>query len=152
MVVYGDDGMVREIVKEDFNGLMELYMQLHGNPMSEKTPEIMELWNRILKDKEHHIIIAEEDGKIVCSCVCVIIPNLTHNQQPYAFIENVITDKDYRKKGLATACLNYAKEIAVKENCYKIMLLTGSKKESTLNFYERAGYNQNDKTAFIQWI
>lgn len=144
--------MIREIVNEDFNGLMELYMQLHDNLMPEKTSEIMELWNRILKDKEHHIIIAEEDGKIVSSCVCVIIPNLTHNQRPYAFIENVITDKDYRNKGLATACLNYAKEIAIKERCYKLMLLTGSKKESTLNFYERAGYNQNDKTAFIQWI
>ncbi|AQR94448.1 GNAT family N-acetyltransferase [Clostridium saccharoperbutylacetonicum] len=144
--------MIREIVKEDFNGLMELYKQLHDNPMPEKTPEIMELWNGILKDKEHHIIIAEEEGKIVSSCVCVIIPNLTHNQRPYAFIENVITDKDYRKKGLATACLDYAKEIAVKEKCYKLMLLTGSKKESTLKFYEKAGYNQNDKTAFIQWI
>ncbi|MDP4177142.1 MAG: GNAT family N-acetyltransferase [Bacillota bacterium] len=144
--------MVREIVKEDFNGLMELYMQLHDNAMPKITPEIIQLWNRILKDKEHHIIIAEEDGKIVSSCVCVIIPNLTHNQRPYAVIENVITDKDYRNKGLATACLNYAKEIAVKENCYKLMLLTGSKKESTLKFYERAGYNQNDKTAFIQWI
>lgn len=144
--------MIREIINEDFNGLMELYMQLNDNPMPEKTSEIMELWNRILKDKEHHIIIAEEEGKIVSSCVCVIIPNLTHNQRPYAFIENVITDKDYRNKGLATACLNYAKEIAIKEKCYKLMLLTGSKKESTLNFYERAGYNKNDKTAFIQWI
>lgn len=144
--------MIREIVKEDFNGLMELYMQLHDNIMPEKTSAIMELWERILNDKEHHIIVAEKDGKIVSSCVCVIIPNLTHNQQPYAFIENVITDKDYRKKGLATACLNYAKEISVKENCYKLMLLTGSKNESTLNFYERAGYNQKDKIAFIQWI
>ena len=144
--------MIREIVNEDFNGLMELYMQLHDNIMPEKTSAIMELWERILNNKEHHIIVAEKDGKIVSSCVCVIIPNLTHNQQPYAFIENVVTDKDYRKKGLATACLNYAKEISVKENCYKLMLLTGSKKESTLNFYERAGYNQKDKTAFIQWI
>lgn len=144
--------MIREIVKEDFKGLMELYMQLHDNSMPAKAPEIMELWNRVLKDKEHHIIIVEENGRTVSSCVCVIIPNLTHNQQSYAFIENVITDKDYRKKELATDCLNYAKEIAVKENCYKLMLLTGSKKESTLNFYERAGYNQNDKIAFIQWI
>ena len=144
--------MIRETVNEDFNGIMELYMQLHDNPMPEKTSEIMELWNRILKDKEHHIIIAEEEGKIVSSCVCVIIPNLTHGQRPYAFIENVVTDKDYRNKGLATECLKYAKKIALKENCYKLMLLTGSKKESTLNFYERAGYNKNDKTAFIQWI
>jgi len=32
------------------------------------------------------------------------------------------------------------------------MLLTGSKREATLNFYKNAGYNCNDKTAFIQWL
>ena len=131
---------------------MTLYMQLHDNPMPEKTAELQALWIRILNDKDHHIIVAEEDAKIVSSCVCVIIPNLTHNQQPYAFVENVITDKEYRKQGLATACLDYAREIAVRENCYKLMLLTGSKQESTLNFYRKAGYNSEDKMAFIQRI
>ena len=144
--------MIREIQDTDFDSLMELYMQLHDNPMPDKTPEIMRLWKRILADKDHHIIVAEEDGRIVSSCVCVIIPNLTHNQQPYAFVENVITDERYRKRGLATQCLDYAKQIAEKENCYKIMLLTGSKEESTLEFYRQAGYNSEDKTAFIQWL
>ncbi len=119
--------MIREIVNSDFEGLMKLYMQLHDNPFPEKSEELMVLWDRILVDKDHHIIVAEEDGKIVSSCVCVIIPNLTHNQQPYALIENVITDEAYRKKGLASACLNYAKEVAIKENCYKLMLLTDQK-------------------------
>lgn len=144
--------MIREVTDTDFNGLMELYMQLHDNPMPDKTPEIMELWQRILADKDHHIIVAEVEDKIVSSCVCVIIPNLTHNQQSYAFIENVITDEGYRGQGLATQCLNYAKKIAESENCYKMMLLTGSKKESTLNLYRQAGYNSEDKTAFIQWL
>lgn len=144
--------MIREITENDFDGLMTLYMQLHDNPMPEKTEEMMELWKKIIEDDNHHIIVAEEDDMIVSSCVCVIIPNLTHNQQPYAFVENVITDEKYREKGLATKCLNYAKNIALKENCYKLMLLTGSKQESTLNFYRNAGYNSEDKTAFIQWI
>ena len=143
--------MIREITQNDFEGLLTLYTQLHENSMPDQTDEIMNLWNRIVNDKDHHIIVAEENGQIVSSCVCVIIPNLTHNQQPYAFIENVITDVNYRNKGLATQCLDFAKEIAVKENCYKLMLLTGSKKESTLNFYRKAGYNSEDKTAFIQW-
>ena len=123
--------MVREIVNEDFDGLMELYTQLHNNPFPQKTQEIIDLWNTILNDENHHIIVAVEDNKIVSSCVCVIIPNLTHNQQPYAFVENVVTDSAYRKRGLATQCLDYAKGIAVKNNCYKLMLLTGSKEEST---------------------
>lgn len=144
--------MIREIVNEDFEGLMTLYMQLHDNPMPEKTLDIMDKWNRILSDKDHHIIVAEEDGKIISSCVCVIISNLTHGQRPYAFVENVITDESYRGKGYATKCLERAKEIALSENCYKMMLLTGSKKDSTLQFYRNAGYNSEDKTAFIQWI
>lgn len=144
--------MIREIMDSDYAGLMKLYMQLHNNPFPEKDNATTELWNRILKDKDHHIIVAQEDGEIVASCVCVIIPNLTHGQRPYALIENVITHEAYRKRGLATACLNYAKKIAEKENCYKMMLLTGSKEESTLKFYEMAGYNKNDKTGYIQWL
>ena len=92
------------------------------------------------------------DNKIVSSCVCVIIPNLTRNVRPYAIIENVVTHKDYRGKGYASECLAYVKEIAKKEKCYKMMLLTGSKKESTMEFYKSAGYNCSDKTAFVQWI
>ncbi|MGN0638338.1 MAG: GNAT family N-acetyltransferase [Huintestinicola sp.] len=144
--------MIREADYSDLEGLLELYTYLHGDPIPEKNDELACLWDRIMSDKDHHIIVAEEDGIIASSCVCVIIPNLTHGQQPYAFAENVVTRPEYRKKGLATACLDFAKNIAEKEGCYKIMLLTGSKEESTLRFYERAGFNRNDKTAFIRWI
>lgn len=90
--------------------------------------------------------------RIVSSCVCVIIPNLTHAHRPYTLIENVVTDSAYRRRGLASACLAYAAEIAHSENCYKIMLMTGAKDEETLHFYESAGFNRHDKTAFIRWL
>lgn len=144
--------MIREVNESDLNGLLLLYKQLHNSEVAIDEADLLKLWKQIMQDSNHHIIIAEEDGKIVSSCVCVIIPNLTHNQQPYAFVENVITDEGYRKKGLATKCLDYAREIALRTNCYKLMLLTGSKEETTLNFYRNAGYNSEDKTAFIQWI
>lgn len=143
---------IREIRDDDFTLLMELYTHLHENEIPEKDERINQIWQSIISDRNHHIIVAEIEGKIVSSCVVVIIPNLTRNQRPYAIVENVVTHKYYRSQGLATACMNYAKEIALKENCYKMMLLTGSKEESTLNFYRRAGYNSNDKTAFIQWL
>lgn len=91
-------------------------------------------------------------GRIVSSCVCVVIIDFTHSRQPYSLIENAVADEEYRKRGLATTCLDYAKDIAVRENCCKMMLLTGSKEESTLRFYERAGYNRHDKTTFIRWL
>lgn len=109
-------------------------------------------WEKIMKDEDHHLIVKVLDGKIVASCVCVIIPNITRNIRPYAFIENVVTCEAYRGRGFATECLNFAREIARQEGCYKMMLLTGSRDPKTLRFYERAGYNSSDKTAFIQWL
>lgn len=113
--------------------------------------DILETAKRELQE-ETGAIVCEIDGKIVASCVCVIIPNLTRNVRPYAFVENVVTHGEYREKGYATDCLNFAKKIAEENHCYKIMLLTGSKEEGTLKFYRNAGYNSSDKTAFIQWI
>lgn len=143
---------IRESVPSDYVGLMTLYTQLHGNPFPPQSEAIEQLWSDIQNDPRHHIIVAVEDEKIVSSCVCVIVPNLTHGQQPYALIENVITDQAYRKQGLASACLHYARDIAKEVGCYKMMLLTGSKDPNTLSFYRKAGYNSEDKTAFIQWL
>lgn len=144
--------MIREANKNDLNALQELYLYLHEDSIPNQDEHLENTWKQIMEDKNHHLIVNEVDGKIVSSCVCVIIPNLTRNVRPYAFVENVVTHADYRKKGYASECLDYARTIAKNENCYKMMLLTGSKKAETLRFYEKAGYNSSDKTAFIQWL
>ena len=144
--------IIREVYENDLDEILELYLHLHEKSIPEDSEHLQNTWDNILHDENHHLIVCEVDGKIVASCVCVIIPNLTRNIRPYAFVENVVTHEKYRKKGYATACLNYAKQIAQENHCYKMMLLTGSKEESTLSFYRNAGYNSSDKTAFIQWI
>jgi len=144
--------MVREALKEDLNELLNLYLFLHEKNIPENSEHLENTWKTIIEDINHHIVVKEINGKIVSSCVCVIVPNLTRNIRPYALIENVVTNEEYRGKGYATECLNYAKEIAIKNNCYKMMLLTGTKNENTLAFYKSAGYNSDDKIAFIQWL
>ena len=144
--------MIREIQQEDLHNLLKLYCFLHEETIPSDSPRLENTWNNILADQNHHIIVAEEENQIVSSCVCIIIPNLSRNISPYALIENVVTHDSYRRKGLATQCLNYAKELAKSNGCYKIMLLTSHKEKSMLDFYRKAGYNSEDKTAFIQWI
>ncbi len=144
--------IIREARKNDLDEILKLYLYLHEKSIPEDSTLLRNTWDNIISDANHHLIVCEIDGKIAASCVCVVIPNLTRNVRPYAFVENVVTHGDYRKKGYAAACLNFAKQIAEEHNCYKMMLLTSSKEESTLNFYRNAGYNSSDKTAFIQWI
>ena len=144
--------MVREAVKEDLDELLNLYLFLHEKNIPKKSEYLENTWKTIIEDINHHIVVKEINGKIVSSCVCVIVPNLTRNIRPYALIENVVTNEAYCGKGYATECLNYVKEIAIKNNCYKMMLLTGTKNENTVAFYKSAGYNSDDKIAFIQWL
>lgn len=138
--------------KGDLRDLLALYTQLHGSAMPEADGKLLALWDGILDDVNHYVLVGKQDGRIVSSCVLLVVPNLTHGQRPYALVENVVTDEACRNRGYATAVLDDAKRLASERGCYKIMLMTGSKEERTLSFYRRAGYNSEDKTAFIQWL
>ena len=93
--------MVREAQKEDLDALLKLYLFLHEDSIPEQSEHLEKTWRQIIDDPNHHLLINEIDGKIVSSCVCVIIPNLTRNVRPYAFVENVVTHVDHKRKGHA---------------------------------------------------
>lgn len=142
---------IREAAQGDLEHLLSLYSYLH----TEEPPErerAERAWTAILADPNHHVLLGLEDGQVISSCVLVVIPNLTRNARPYGLIENVVTHPDFRGGGRATALLKRAVTIAAAADCYKVMLLTGRKDDATLNFYRGAGFNSEDKTAFICWI
>jgi len=144
--------MIREIRPDELEQLLALYAQLHPGKEEASPEQYRAVWGKVMAHPGQHVVVAETEGRLAASCVITVIPNLTHGARPYAVIENVVTDSAHRRQGWATQCLGYAQQIAQKEGCYKIMLLTGSKEEGTLRFYEQAGYNRTDKTAFIQWL
>ena len=146
---------VREARAADVPALMDLYLNhlTAKPPMEPQSPEAWEAKLAEIRDvKGMHVLLGEVEGRAVSSVTLVIIPNLTHNLRPYALIENVVTRAEDRGCGYATAVMARAADIAREAGCYKIMLMTGSKRESTLRFYERCGYNGNDKTGFVLWL
>lgn len=143
---------VREARYEDLQGLLELYTHLHEKSVPPMDATLEKVWEEILKNPDHHVIIAEIDGQVAASCTLLIVRNLTHGLRPFGLIEYVVTHSDYRKRGCGTAVLRYARELCVRENCYKRMLITGSREESTLRFYERAGFASEGETAFVEWM
>lgn len=141
---------VREAAPGELSALLGLYLHLHETNVPQDIAPFERVWARIMADDDHHVIVCEQDGEIVSSCACVVVPNLTRGARPYALIENVVTRADCRRRGFATACLNRAVEIARSEGCYKVMLMTGAKDEATLGFYRCAGFDSAEKTAFVR--
>jgi GNAT superfamily N-acetyltransferase len=135
---------------EEINGLLVLYKYLNPeDPDMSGTEYIKELWKEVFNEPGRYYLVAEEDGIIVSSCTLMVIKNLTRGGRPFGFIENVVTQPDYRKKGYGTAILHKAVYIANENKCYKVILLTGRKEESVHRFYERAGFEKGIKTGYI---
>src|SRR5690606_7750404 len=127
--------------------LLALYRQLDPRDKETSLADAATRWRQIKNIPGSDIIVGCLDGKIVTSCTLIVIPNVTRGGSPYALIENVVTDAACRNRGFGKTLLQQAARRAWDAGCYKVMLLTGSKKAETLAFYERAGFEQS-KTGF----
>jgi len=140
----------RLIRYDELDKLLDLYKHFqNGDPEVVRDERLASLWDEIYNDRNLHYIVVEVDGEIVSSCTLTIIKNLTRNLKPYGLIENVITHCNYRKRGYGAMVLHKAINICKDNDCYKVMLLTGSKKEETLRFYDEVGFQRGIKTGYI---
>jgi GNAT superfamily N-acetyltransferase len=138
---------IRPAQLDDLSGLLDLYQHLTEGDARCPPDEAIAVFERFLRYPGSAVLIGFIDREMAASCTVVVIPNLTRGGCPYALIENVVTHAGYRNRGFGKAMLNAAVERAWGEGCYKAMLMTGSKKPSTIRFYETAGFEQT-KTGF----
>jgi len=143
------DMIIRKAEKKDYTQIMALYRQLQPDDPVVEESKGKPVFENIIESGTNLLLVAEIHNSIIASCYLNIIPNLTRNLRPYAVIENVITDQDYRNRGIGKAIMHYAINRAWEAGCYKVMLLTGRKEESTLKFYRSCGLESGLKTAFI---
>lgn len=77
-----------------------------------------------------------------------LLPNVTWNARPYGLIENVVTSEPYRGRGLGRAVLESAIAQAWKADAFKVMLMTGQKRDAK-GFYDSVGFSSEDKHAMV---
>ena len=153
MVKRNVDIKYRRINADELPALITLYKFLHTTdaPLPDDN-QLKQIWLEFLADRKVNCLVAEVDNCLVATCVLTIIPNLTRGARPYGLIENVVTHAEYRKKGIGTGLLHYAQTLARESNCHKVMLITQRQEESTLRFYDNAGFQRNGRTAFVAYL
>ena len=139
----------REARESDLALLVDLLRHLNGAQDLPPIEQLKETWIAIIRHEGLTNYVVEVDGQLVAGCHLVIVPNLTRGARPYGWIENVVTHPDYRRQGLGNQLLKYALEQAWEKGCYKVMLMTGSKRPEIHEFYEKAGFQGGVKTAFL---
>ena len=140
---------IRLAESRDLSEIIALYQQLNSDDPLLVNGHDLKVYEQILQREGLEIFVLEESGRIVSTCYLNVIPNLTRSARPYAIIENVVTDQAFRGSGYGKRIIQHAIDFAWQAGCYKVMLMTGSKKESTHAFYRACGFSADEKQAYI---
>lgn len=134
---------IRPLESGDINkGYFELLSQLTS---AEKPSEedFIKRVKEINKRNCEKIIVCENlsDKKIIGTITIIIELKFIHNLGKVAHVEDFVVDSNYRGLHLGTKLMNLAKDLAKKENCYKIILDCNEKLKT---FYEKFDFIQNN--------
>ena len=141
---------LRELNENDLESLIKLYEQLDGANGDFTAEDARKIWKAEIEgNKKIKYFGVVEKGKVISTCYCLIIPNLTRLGSSIAFVENVVTDKEYRGQGLGRKVMEMAIEFARENNCYKVILQSASFRKEAHQFYKNLGFDGESKKAFI---
>lgn len=138
---------IRSASPDDLSALLDLYQHLTPGDARLPPQRAAQVFELFLAYSGSVILVGEFGGHLAASCSLVVVPNLTRGGSPYGLIENVVTHSDFRRRGFGGQLLAAASDAAWQAGCYKVMLMTGSKRPETINFYLGAGFEQS-KTGF----
>ena len=133
--------------KKHLREILELYKQLKTDEEPINIDDANKIWEKI-KQSNIKYFIAKENDRIIASCYICIIPNLTKKGKFIGFIENVITDNKYRRKGIGRTIMENAIGFAKENNCYKVLLQSGNQRMEAHEFYEALGFIKVSKSSF----
>ena len=142
---------VREAAPSDLPAVHALYRDLHdgddpADPSARAAAE-----RALAAHPGAHLFLAEADDEPVATCVLFVLPTLSRGARPFGLVENVVTRRDRRNRGYATALLVHVLTFAREVDCYKVMLLTGRADPGDHRLYARAGFRAGVKTGYVAY-
>jgi predicted N-acetyltransferase YhbS len=137
---------IRVATEEDIPRILELYGdlvistapgELNRKPGAD---DYRRAFAKIRAATGQELLVAEEEGKVIGTMMLIIVPNLSHGGLPWAGVENVMVDSDYRRQGIGRLLMDYVLAQAKKAGCYKIQLISDKSRKEAHKFYKALGY------------
>ena len=101
---------------------------------------------KLLKDCDKIWLAAvDADSHVLGYAYCVRIKKVL-------WVDDLCVDEACRGQGIGTLLMDAAKKLAVEIGASSLELQVYEANPAALRFYERCGYNRQDKTAFIRWL
>lgn len=108
--------------------------------------------NSLLNNHQEAVIVADDNG-ILAGFLCVQLKKSFCYDEYMPEITEVYVKKDYRKRGIASAMINFAEDFCNTEyQLHKFELLTGKNNYTAKSVYKKLGYKTDGEIHFSKQI
>ncbi|MBX9361032.1 GNAT family N-acetyltransferase [Streptomyces massasporeus] len=97
-------------------------------------------YERLQRDPNQLLVVAESDGRVVGTLQLTIIPGLSRKGSTRSIIEGVRVHSSQRGHGLGARLVEWAIEESGRQGCQLVQLTSDSARTDAHRFYERLGF------------
>ena len=135
--------IVEELQKNDyFNGHLQLLSQLTiTNPENITFEQFCDTYDKQIQQGKKIFVVRDNKDKIIATASLIIEQKFTRDLSKAGHIEDVVTDREHRKKGLGKLLVDYCKNYASQQGCYKTLLNCS---DDNAPFYEKCLFEKKD--------
>lgn len=99
---------------------------------------------KVVKEAYAIKFVAKESGTPVGRVFLYLLYNDLH-EEPFAVLEDVFVDEEYRSRGIGKELVEAAIEEAKKEKCYKIICTSRYGRDELHTWYGKLGFKDHGK-------
>lgn len=134
---------VRRASQGDLDALLRLYVQLSAENAATDPAKAAAALDALIHTPGVSLLVAEQHGAVIGTVTLVVVPNLTHNAQPWAQVENMVVDESDRGSGAGRQLLEACLALARDAGCYKVQLQSANQRAGAHRFYARLGFEDS---------
>ena len=112
----------------------------HEEPSTPLLSAYYEAFERIERDPNNRLWVAELEGRVVGVFQLTVIQYLANRGGRIAVAENVIVAPDVRSRGVGEAMMRWAMAEARKAGCFRLQLTSNKARTRAHAFYARLGF------------
>lgn len=140
---------LREASKADLAAILALYQQPGMDDKVLALEAAQALYLKMVGDPHYKIYVALAGKELIGTFALLMVPSLMQQKRSLAIVEDVMVSPAAQGKGVGKLMINFALELAEKENCYKLALSSNKKRENAHSFYRALGFIESGASLLV---
>ena len=140
---------VRLAEASDLGRLLTLFEASEVSAIAQSRDRAERIWAEILARDGVTVFVSDAGERLAATCMLITAPNLLRAGRGHAFLENVVTHRDFRGQGYGRAVVEAALAKAWAEDCYHVLLQSGRTDPRVHRFYESCGFEPGIRTGYV---